>query len=200
MTVQMNFGEEKMTKTEEYKKKLSELRNQRDDYYAKVHALEKEMDALEGDIKLAEFTVGKFIKVDRTSKGGYVEYFHVDKWVKDPRGVKLYGKGYSDSPGKVATYIHIVDNLRLTWDELNLPEEITEIEFINKFNSIIAEMNRSLLDFTDYKQLEDEFAFKNAMFTEKFKEVSLDDNTPKRYKLVDYYGNPIKIDPSNLII
>ena len=188
-----------MSKTEEYTKKLSELRHQRDEYYSKAHSLEKEMDALEGDIKLADFTVGKFIKVDRTHKGGYVEYFHVDKWVKEPRGVKLYGKGYSDSPGKTATYIHIVDNLRLTWDELDLPEEITELEFINKFNSIVAEMNKSLLDFTDYKQLEDEFAFKNAMTEGKIKAAWIDDDKPRKLRLVDYYGNTIKIDPSNLL-
>jgi len=189
-----------MSKTEEYTKKLSELRHQRDEYYSKAHSLEKEMDALEGDIKLADFTVGKFIKVDRTHKGGYVEYFHVDKWVKEPRGVKLYGKGYSDSPGKTATYIHIVDSLRLSWDELNLPVETTELEFMNKFNTIVAEMSRSLLHFTDYKQLEDEFAFKNAMLDGKV-EVSWEDNLsdtkselkPRRVRLVDSQGRPLEI-------
>ena len=167
---------------EEYSKKLVELRHERDRLRNLANKIDKEMDQLEGDSRLADFTVGKYIKVDRADKGGYIEYFRVDKWEKCPRGVNLYGKGFSDTPKATATYLHLSESLRLTWDELELPVEITEEEFIGAYDSRINQMRNYLLDFSNYHQCEDEFALKNAIRDGKVK-FSFQDSDMSLFKI-----------------
>jgi len=154
---------------EEYKKKLQELREERDNLRRRADIIDKEMDTLESDEKLADFTIGKYIKVDRTSKGGYIEYFHVDSWQKEPRGVALRGKGYSDSPGNQIRYFHTSDTLRLTWDEMNDPVEISEDEFIERFDKRAKDIREYLLDYKTYPARDDGFKFKNAVIEGKVK-------------------------------
>lgn len=163
---------------EEYKTKLSELRKERDNLRRRADIIDKEMDALESDEKLVDFTVGKYIKVDRSLKGGYIEYFHVDSWQKEPRGVALRGKGYSDSPEKHITYFHTSDTLRLTWDEMNDPVEITEEEFIEKYDQRVKDIREYLLDYKSYTPREDGFKFKNAILdnTIKIKWITEEEN------------------------
>ena len=80
---------------EEYKKKISELRKERDILRARANAIDREMDSLEVNSKIIDFTVGNYVIIDNTSRGGYKTYFHVNTWKNEPRGVRLYGKGFS---------------------------------------------------------------------------------------------------------
>ena len=136
---------------EEYKAKLSELRKERDNLRRRADIIAREMDELESDSKLADFTVGKFIKLDRGSKGGYIEYFHVDTWEKDTRGVMLYGKGYSDTAKEFIKHFHIDETLKIGWEEMNDIVEISEEEFIKKYDERVKTLREYLMDYKNHR-------------------------------------------------
>lgn len=164
---------------EEYTEKLSKLRKERDKHQNEAYRIAKEMDELESDQKLVNFTIGKFITIDRRNKGGYKIYFHVDSWVKRPRGVTLYGKGYNISDDS-QKFLHVNSAETLYWHEIDLPQEITEDEFYNTFDYIMNNLKLQLRDYTSYKTLEDQFELKRQIES-------------KTVKLVDIDGNPLKI-------
>ena len=136
---------------DEYKAKLSELRKERDNLRRRADIIAREMDELESDSKLADITIGKYVKLDRGSQAGYIEYFHVDSWVKTARGVMLYGRGYSDSSLIRKTHFSVNECLRIEWDELDKIVEISEEEFIAIFDKIVEEMRKYLMDYMNYK-------------------------------------------------
>lgn len=136
---------------EEYKARLSELRKERDNLRRRADIIDREMDELESDSKLADFTIGKYIKLDRSSKGGYIEYFHVDTWVKDTRGVMLYGKGYSDSCREKVTNFHLDESMKIGWEEMNDIVEIAEEDFIKAYDKRVEEMREYLMNYKDHR-------------------------------------------------
>lgn len=145
---------------EEYKKRISELRKERDNLRRRANEIDKEMDALEINSRVVDFTVGKFIVVDRTHKGGYKTYFHVDTWKNEPRGVRLYGKGFSIG---VKYSLHLDESYTLNWEDFTQPVEITEEEFYKTFDEEVKKIRKGLEDFGKYKEFPDMYKFKSDL-------------------------------------
>ncbi len=159
---------------EEYTKKLSELRKERDRHQNEAYRIGKEMDELESDMNMVDVHIGQYVTIDRRYKGGYLEYFHVDTYSKRPRGVTLYGKGFSVSD-KGQTYLHISDAVPLYWDEIYLPKEITAEEFHEAFNTLINNLKMQLIDYKTHKNLGDEIAFADKLRKGEIKAVWKDE-------------------------
>ena len=137
---------------EEYKKKISELRKERDILRARANAIDKEMDSLEVNSKIIDFTVGNYVIIDNTSRGGYKTYFHVNTWKNEPRGVRLYGMGFSVG----SKYnIRLDESYSLNWEHFIQPVEITEEEFFKVFDEEVKKIRKGLEDFKTYKEFSD---------------------------------------------
>lgn len=145
-----------MLTTEEYEKKLSELRKERNMHQQEVDRINREMDELESNKDTIDLTIGEYISFDRRANGGYLYYFHVDTYDKRPRGVTLYGSGYSNSD----LYIKKDGTLTVLWDEIDSIKLITEEEFYEHFDTHVAVIRKKLEDKKDYKRLGDQFKFK----------------------------------------
>lgn len=142
---------------EEYKEKISELRKERDLLRDRANAIDREMDRLEINSKIVDFVVGNYIIIDNTSKGGYKTYFHVDTWKNEPRGVRLYGKGFSVG-NKYS--IHLDESYTLSWEHFIQPIEITEEEFFNVFDEEVKKIRKGLEEFKTYKEFPDMYKLK----------------------------------------
>ena len=137
---------------EEYKKKISELRKERDILMARANAIDREMDSLEVNSKIIDFTVGNYVIIDNTSRGGYKTYFHVNTWKNEPRGVRLYGMGFSVG----SKYnIRLDESYSLNWEHFIQPVEITEEEFFKVFDEEVKKIRKGLEDFKTYKEFSD---------------------------------------------
>lgn len=145
---------------EEYKKKISELRKERDNLRRRADEIDKEMDALKVDSKVVDFIVGNFIVIDRTHRGGYKTYFHVNTWKNEPRGVRLYGKGFS--VGSTCN-IHLDESYNLNWEHFIQPVEITEEEFFKAFDEEVKKIRKGLEDFRTYKEFPDMYKLKSDL-------------------------------------
>ena len=143
---------------EEYNKKLDELRKQREFHREEMNKIEREMDNLETDINAINLTVGEFIKVDYTKHGGYVVYMHVHSYQKRPRGVSLYGRGFSVNRHSISSD----KMMTLDWDDIDKIQIITAGEFYAAFENNIMTFRNDLENFSEYEKPADEFAFKNA--------------------------------------
>ena len=149
---------------EEYNKKLDELRKEREFHKATIIKIEQEMDQLETDKKAVDLIVGEFIKVDHSSHGGYVTYMHVHSYQKRPRGVTLYGRGFT-----VNKYCISADkSMLLCWDDIDKIQITTSEEFHTVFENNIKKFRDELENFSEYEQ-EDEFALKNAIMEGRVK-------------------------------
>ena len=137
---------------EEYVKKISELRKERDLLRARADAIDREMDSLEVNSKIIDFTVGNYVIIDNTSRGGYKTYFHVSTWKNEPRGVMLYGKGFSVGS---KCNIHLDESYNLNWEHFIQPVEITEEEFFKAFDEEVKKIRKGLEDFKTYKEFPD---------------------------------------------
>lgn len=142
---------------EEYKEKISELRKERDLLRDRANAIDREMDRLEINSKIVDFVVGNYIVIDNTSKGGYKTYFHVDTWKNEPRGVRLYGKGFSVGN---KYNIHLDESCTLSWEHFIQPIEITEEEFFKVFDEEVKKIRKGLEEFKTYKEFPDMYKFK----------------------------------------
>lgn len=145
---------------EEYKKKISELRKERDILRARANAIDREMDSLEVNSKIIDFTVGNYVIIDNTSRGGYKTYFHVNTWKNEPRGVRLYGKGFS--VGSTCN-IHLDESYSLNWEHFIQPVEITEEEFFKAFDEEVKKIRKGLEDFKTYKEFSDMYKLKSDL-------------------------------------
>lgn len=145
---------------EEYKKKISELRKERDILRDRANAIDREMDSLEVNSKIIDFTVGNYVIIDNTSRGGYKTYFHVNTWKNEPRGVRLYGKGFS--VGNKCN-IHLDESYSLNWEHFIQPVEITEEEFFKAFDEEVKKIRKGLEDLKIYKEFSDMYKVKSDL-------------------------------------
>lgn len=142
------------TTREEYVKKISELRKERDILMARANAIDREMDSLEVNSKIIDFTVGNYVIIDNTSRGGYKTYFHVSTWKNEPRGVMLYGKGFSVGS---KCNIHLDESYNLNWEHFIQPIEITEEEFFKVFDEEVKKIRKGLEEFKPYREFSDRY-------------------------------------------
>ena len=145
---------------EEYIKKISELRKERDLLRARADAIDREMDSLKVNSKIIDFTVGNYVIIDNTSRGGYKTYFHVDTWKNEPRGVKLYGRGFSIGN---KYNIRLDESYTLNWEHFIQPVEITEEEFFKAFDEEVKKIRKGLEDFRTYKEFPDMYKLKSDL-------------------------------------
>lgn len=147
----------------EYKITIKELREQRDFYQKEANRLNKEMDELVNSInkETVNWMIGKYLKIDRRNKGGYLEFFYVDSIDNRPRGYTLYGKGFDISD----ISIKIDDTTTLFVEDGNLDciSEITKDNFYKAFDEYIKIIRNKLSNVKNYKSLGDMFEFKNAL-------------------------------------
>ena len=145
---------------EEYVKKISELRKERDLLRARADAIDREMDSLKVNSKTIDFTVGNYVIIDNTSRGGYKTYFHVDTWKNEPRGVKLYGRGFSIGN---KYNIRLDESYSLNWEHFVQPVEITEEEFFKVFDEEVKKIRKGLEDLKPYKEFPDMYKLKSDL-------------------------------------
>lgn len=157
-----------MTK-EEYNRKMHELREQRDFHNREYRRLMEEMDRLETDEKPFADVLGKFILIDNRSDGGYKEYFHVHFYEKRPRGVTLYGKGFSI--GSKRNYVHISETLTIYWTEADKIKIIDSDEFYESFDELLSEIKFSLVQYDKYTKMDDLFGLKKKLISGEIKPV-----------------------------
>ena len=145
---------------EEYVKKISELRKERDILMARANAIDREMDSLEVNSKIIDFTVGNYVIIDNTSRGGYKTHFHVNTCKNEPRGVRLYGMGFSVG----SKYnIRLDESYSLNWEHFIQPVEITEEEFFKAFDEEVKKIRKGLEDLKIYKEFPDMYKLKSDL-------------------------------------
>ena len=148
---------------EEYKIKIKELRKERDFHQKESNRLAKEMDELVNSIdkEKVDWMIGKYLKIDRRNKGGYLEFFYVDSIDNRPRGYTLYGKGFDISE----IVIKIDDTCTLFVEDGNLDciSEITKDDFYKAFDEYVKLFREKLNDVSNYKSLGNQFAFKKSL-------------------------------------
>lgn len=148
---------------EEYNIKIKELRKNRDFHQDQANRFAKKMDELVNliDKEKVDWMIGKYLKIDRRNKGGYLEFFYVDSIDNRPRGYTLYGKGFDISE----IVIKINDTCTLFVEDGNLDciSEITKDDFYKAFDEYIKLFREKLNDIKNYKSLGDQFAFKKSM-------------------------------------
>ena len=148
---------------EEYNVKIKELRKERDFHQKEVNRLVNEMDELVNSIdkEKVDWMIGKYIKIDRRNKGGYLEFFYVDSIDNRPRGYTLYGKGFSIS--EISIKIDDTNTLFVEDGNLDAVSEITKDIFYKAFDEYDKLFREKLNDVNNYKSLGDQFAFKKSM-------------------------------------
>lgn len=147
----------------EYKITIKELREQRDFYQKEANRLNKEMDELVNSIdkETVNWMIGKYLKIDRRNKGGYLEFFYVDSIDNRPRGYTLYGKGFDISD--ISIKINDTTTLFVEDGNLDCISEITKDNFYKAFDEYIKIIRNKLSNVKNYKSLGDMFEFKNAL-------------------------------------
>ena len=147
----------------EYNIKIKELRKERDLHQAEVNRLNQEMDDLVNSIdkEKIDWMIGKYIKIDRRSKGGYLEFFYVDSIDSRPRGYTLYGKGFD-----ISSILIKIDNTSTLFVEdgnLDCVTEISKEDFYKAFDEYIKKLREELSNIKNYKSLGNQFDFKKSM-------------------------------------
>lgn len=148
---------------EEYKIKIKELRKERDFHQKESNRLAKEMDELVNSIdkEKVDWMIGKYLKIDRRNKGGYLEFFYVDSIDNRPRGYTLYGKGFDISD--ISIKIDDTNTLFVEDGNLDCISEITKDDFYKAFDEYIKLFREKLNDVSNYKSLGNQFAFKKSL-------------------------------------
>lgn len=154
---------------EEYKIKIKELRKERDFHQKESNRLAKEMDELVNSIdkEKVNWMIGKYLKIDRRNKGGYLEFFYVDSIDNRPRGYTLYGKGFDISD--ISIKIDDTNTLFVEDGNLDCISEITKDDFYKAFDEYVKLFREKLNDVSNYKSLGNQFVFKNSMMKATFK-------------------------------
>lgn len=129
-----------MLTIKEYEEKMSELRKERNRHQLEVDRINKEMDELESDKNSVDITVGEYISFDRRKSNGYLYYFHVHDYQKRPRGVTLYGSGFSNCE----LFIKKDNTLTIMWDEVDNLKIVTEKEFYEAFDNHVTHIRNEL--------------------------------------------------------
>lgn len=149
--------------TKEYNIKIKELRKERNFHQDEVRRLDEEMDKLVNSIdkEKVDWMLEKFIKIDRRVKGGYLEFFYVDKIENRPRGYTLYGRGFKISD----KFINIDDTCTLFVEDghVEMIEEITKEDYYLAFDTYIKLIREELDNVKSYKTLGNQFAFKKSL-------------------------------------
>lgn len=147
---------------EEYNIKIKELRKERDFHQQEANRLAKEMDELVNSIdkEKINWMIGKYIKIDRRNRGGYLEFFYVDSIDARPRGYLLYGKGFS-----ISTSIHLDSSTTIYIEDGNLENtsEITKEDFYNAFDEYVKLIRQELDNIKNYKKYGDQFLQKKSL-------------------------------------
>ena len=153
----------------EYNIKIKELRKERDFHQKEANRLAKEMDELVNSIdkEKVDWMIGKYLKIDRRNKGGYLEFFYVDSIDNRPRGYTLYGKGFDISD--ISIKIDDTNTLFVEDGNLDCISEITKDDFYKAFDEYVKLFREKLNDVSNYKSLGNQFAFKNSMMKATFK-------------------------------
>jgi len=153
---------------EEYNIKIKELRKERDFHQKEANRLDKEMDELVKSIdkEKVDWMIGKYLKIDRRNKGGYLEFFYVDSIDNRPRGYTLYGKGFNIS--NILIKIDDTNTLFVEDGNLDCISEITKDDFYKAFDEYVKLFREKLNDVNNYKSLGNQFAFKNSMMKATF--------------------------------
>ena len=148
---------------EEYKIKIKELRKERDLHQAEANRLNQEMDDLVNSIdkEKVDWMIGKYLKIDRRNKGGYLEFFYVDSIDNRPRGYTLYGKGFDISD--ISIKIDDTNTLFVEDGNLDCISEITKDDFYKAFDEYVKLFREKLNDVSNYKSLGNQFAFKKSL-------------------------------------
>lgn len=148
---------------EEYKIKIKELRKERDFHQKESNRLAKEMDELVNSIdkEKVDWMIGKYLKIDRRNKGGYLEFFYVDSIDNRPRGYTLYGKGFDISD--ISIKIDDTNTLFVEDGNLDCISEITKDDFYKAFDEYVKLFREKLNDVSNYKSLGNQFAFKKSL-------------------------------------
>lgn len=149
--------------TEEYNIKIKELRKERDFHQKEANRLANEMNELVNSIdkEKIDWILGKYIKIDRRTKGGYLEFFYVDSIENSPRGYTLYGKGFDISD--IIIRIESTSTLYIEDGNLDVIFEISEEDFYKVFDEYTKLLREKLKEKTNYKSLGDQFAFKKSL-------------------------------------
>ena len=134
---------------EEYKERLSVLRKERNNLQYRAALIDDEMNNLSLSSRVIDFVVGKYILIDRSQEGGYKIYFKIYTWKNRPRGICLYGKGfyYND------TYIKLINEHTIIWEEFKTPIEITEEEFFKVFTDVMTNIESCLREDLSYQNI-----------------------------------------------
>ena len=128
---------------EEYKKKLSELREKRDYHKHLTEKYNNEMDALISDERLANLNCGKYVRYE-TKNGDhhsdYVGYLHVKDVEIIQRGFYLHGEGFVDM-NICGGFLRRIDTIRCYWDDVDNGNitTITKEEFLKTFEKTVSE-------------------------------------------------------------
>lgn len=132
---------------EEYKKKLSELREKRDYHKHLTKKYNNEMDVLISDERLANLNCGKYVRYE-TKNGDhysdYVNYLYVKNVEIIQRGFYLRGEGFevfTDGGG----FLRRIDTIRCYWDDVDNGNitTITKEEFLKAFEKAVSEFKEN---------------------------------------------------------
>lgn len=149
--------------TEEYKVKIKELRKERDFHQFEANRIAHEMDELVNSVdkENVNWMIGKYLKIDRRDKGGYLKFFYVDSIDTRPRGYTFYGKGFPITEFGIRledTFVLFVET-----DNLECVEETTKENFYKAFDEYVKLIREKLSEVKNYKTLGDQFEFKKSV-------------------------------------
>lgn len=139
--------------TEEYNKKLRELREQRDFHRRESERYAYEMDVLTTDVSLAELHIGKYVKYkwlggDISHHNSYTYYLNVESVEVIRRGFYLHGHGFS----KTAENISHIKVIRCYWEDASNGNitDITEEEYFAALKSSIKAIEKEIIEKTPF--------------------------------------------------
>ncbi len=127
--------------TQQYLKKMEQLRKKRDYHLKKYEEFKEKMNNLEINQNFVESKIqkGKYYKVDFTNNGGSTYYVHVEKIVKDTRGMYLVGHAFHQTNYNFGLFVE--KQFRILWHDIDDFIEITDNEYYSAYNSILQESN-----------------------------------------------------------
>lgn len=168
---------------EEYEKKLSELRAERNRHQAEANRLAREMDELETDSDEANKLVNQYILDDNSKRGGYKYYFHVTSWSKRERGIFVDGFGFYVAPNGFIT-INFHSIMWSTIDDIKIISEENFVEALNKSIECIRDECLAIYKNPDERKPSD-FKTKLPLFNKKSKfDADIFEKAKQKYNVV----------------
>ena len=105
--------------------------------------------------------IGKYVTIDKRSKGGYLEFFYVDDIQDRPRGYTLYGKGFAISD--LFIKINSTTTLFIEDKDIDCISESSEEDFYKAFDEYVRLIKKELGNTKSYNVLRDQFKFKKSL-------------------------------------